>query len=877
MPRCPHCDWEIRESDRFCANDGHPLVVAYYPSTHIHQFVSEGNLYHTSITVENRGANPLYLAFTPTGDSLVLDESELVLPPHRRRDIGVAVNLSASPVVKEAIHIRSNESRQAASWISVMVARPPQLALKVEPNRLDLAETIRCQLQVQHLGGGVASIRMIRVEEPWAQVSVEPGTPLQQGGVVSVPLRLDLKEVSAGEGERTLHVVMEMDGIEPVSFEVPILLKRPSMVSASPVVKGKVMPNRRLELNTTIHNNDEQPLYITKIQVNGGNWVRVLEDRLPLLVHPGVPYEVPVQVSTHGVERQVLEATLGFYRNMELVCEAQVRIQVLEAKDYEGYVGIDFGTTNSCICVGEQAPQLVTLHRTTTSGQEIHVIPTAIHFPSQENLDEFVVGLDAYQKAVLPGGTEHSVLRVKRMLGRDRKCVVHGQALDPAEVVARILRHLLDHAEDTVEKRIKRAVVTVPADYTTRQMEDMLHACQLAGLEDSRIEAAHVFDDMQDGILDVLDEPLAAALDVRYSGQVTEGTFLIYDFGGGTLDVSLVRLSGDAGGMDLEVLAVEGMELGGEDFTDMLADYLWQQCWKENGLSPEDLPYHFDEDEFAFLSQNQKSQLRNNRSIIRRTAENIKVELSDLDQYETTISLSVGPQSLQKILRVSVTRQAFEQMIQPHLEETLALVHEALATGGLPAEELGQIVLTGQSSQIPLVSKLLRQFGVPVRFSKSLKECVARGAYWLSQHRHGPAAGELRTTGLQNRTSSEYGLMVAQLGRGLVFAPVIPKGVPLPEDSQPVSFRYPEPNVPNGVPLVATRPQFTITVARRRSVLQGAGSAPQAIGKLSALVPEASMRRPVQLHVEMLLNRYKVLSVKVLAGNQVLESEISDV
>jgi molecular chaperone DnaK (HSP70) len=888
LPRCPHCDWEIRESDRFCANDGLPLVVAHFPTTHIHQFVAEGNQYQTAIAVENRGANPLSLTFTPTGDSVLLDESELIVPPHRKCEIGLIVNLATSPVVKESIHIRSNESRQSASWISVMVARPPQLALRVEPAGLELADTVHCHLQVEHTGGGVTPIRMIRVDEPWAEVSLEPGTPLQQGGVVAVPLRMDLKDVQPGEGEQTLHVTVELEGVESFSCTVPVTFKSPSRVSASPIVRNKVMPNRRLSLVTTVHNHDEQPLYITKIAVPGDEWIRVLENRLPILVHPGNPYEIAVEVSTHGFEGQRLETTLGFYRNMELVCEAQVRITVLQAEDYDGFVGIDFGTTNSCICVGEQTPQLVTLYRTTI-GREIQVIPTAIHFPNPENLDEFVVGKEAYDKAVLPGGTEHSVLRVKRILGRDRPCVVHGQPLDPALVTAKILRHLLDRAEDTVERRIKRAVVAVPADCTSRQMEAMLRSCQLAGLEDTRLEAPlpragdtrteaeKVLDDMADGMLDVLDEPLAAALDVRYSGQVTEGAFLVYDFGGGTLDVSLVRLSGNAGAMDLEVLAVEGMELGGEDLTDMLADYLWQRCWQDSGLSPEAVPYHFDEDEFAFLSQNQKAQVGNNRSILRSTANDIKINLSDLDQYERAFTLFIGHQSQPRRFQVTVTRDEFEALIQPRLEETLTLVEEALMTSGLPAEELGQIILTGQSSQIPLVARLLQRFGVPVRNSQSLKECVAQGAYWLSQHRYGPAAGELRTTGLQNRTSSEYGLMIAELGKGVVFKPVIPKGIPLPEDNQPVLYRYPDPHDPHGLPLKATRPQFVISVARRRSVLQGAGSVPQAIGKLSAIVPEASMRRPVQLHVEMMLNRYKVLSVRVLAGDQVLESEISDV
>lgn len=876
MPRCPHCDWEIRESDSFCANSGHPLMVAHFPNTYIHQFVPEGNRYQTAITVENRGANPLYLAFTPTGDSIMLDELELILPPHRKREIGLTVDLTITPVVKESIQIRSNESRQSASWISVMVARPPQVVLRLEPSRLELAETLHCQLQVEHTGGGVTSIRMIRVEEPWAKVSVEPGTPLQQGGVVSVPLRMDLKDVQAGEGEQALHVLVELDGVDPIVCTVPVTFKGPSRVSASPIVKNRVMPNRRLNLATLIHNNDEQPLYITKIVAQGANWIRVLENRLPVLVHPGNPYEIPVEVSTHGMEGQRLEASLSFYRNVELVCEAQVRIQVLRAEDYDGYVGIDFGTTNSCICVGEQTPQLVTLIRT-TSGREIQVIPSAIHFPNPENFDEFVVGLEAYQLAVQPGGTEHSVLRVKRMLGRDRPCIVHGQSLDPAEVVARILRHLLDKAEDTVERRVKQAVVTVPADYSTRQMEGMLRACQIAGLEDSRIKTNHVLDDMQNGMLDVLDEPLAAALDVRYSGQVTEGTFLIYDFGGGTLDVSLVRLSGDAGAMDLEVLAVEGMELGGEDLTDMLADHLWQRFLKEHSLSEEEIPYHFDEDEFAFLSQSQKEQVRRNRSLLRQTAERVKTDLSELEQTEANVTLYVGYQSQPRVFRLPVTRAEFETLIQPRLEETLTLVEEALMASRLRTEELGQIILTGQSSQIPLVAKLLRRFGVPVRFSNTLKECVARGAYWLSQHRYGPSSGQLVTTGLQNRTSSEYGLMVAELGRGVVFKPVIPKGIPLPEGIGQVVYSYPEPGAPWSTPITASRPQFSVTVARRRSVLQGPGSAPQPIGKLSALVPEASMRRPVQLQVEMILNRYKVLSVRVLAGDQLLESRISDV
>lgn len=351
--------------------------------------------------------------------------------------------------------------------------------------------------------------------------------------------------------------------------------------------------------------------------------------------------------------------------------------EMIDGAQDEVIVGIDLGTTNSEVAAFVDGQVRIL----SSDGKEI--LPSVVGISPS---GELLVGEAARNQLVLY--PDRTVRSIKRKMGSQETVSLGDREFTPPEISALILRELASWASRKLERPVKRAVITVPAYFSDAQRQATREAAQLAGLEAVRI----------------LNEPTAASL--AY-GEGSRHTAMVYDLGGGTFDVSVVSLEGDV----TEVLTSHGNNhLGGDDFNDLLAEHLLSNFHSEHGID-----------------------LRTGHPVARArlwwAAEEAKRRLS----FEPEVT--VREESLATVngkplhLELEVTREQYEAMIRPLIEQTLEHLSKALADAGKTPSDLDAILLVGGSTRTPLVARLIRErTGLEPRGEVHPDLCVALGA-----------------------------------------------------------------------------------------------------------------------------------------------------
>ena len=341
-------------------------------------------------------------------------------------------------------------------------------------------------------------------------------------------------------------------------------------------------------------------------------------------------------------------------------------------------IGIDLGTTNSCVAVLEGGKANVI-----TNAEGERTTPSVVSYKN----GEIKVGTVAKNEAI----TSPDVVRSnKRYIGTDHKFKVNGKEVSSVEVSAQILMKLKKDAEAYLNDKVTKAVITVPAYFNDAQRQATKDAGKVAGLEVERI----------------INEPTAAAIAYGIDKQDKNQKILVYDLGGGTFDVSVLEIGDGV----YEVLATAGNNrLGGDDFDQRIIDYLVSEFKKENGID---------------LSQDKMALQR-----LKDAAEKAKKDLSSA--VTTNISLpfitqgSAGPLHLEK----SLTRAKFEELISDLVESTRKQVQDALKEAKLSSSDLDKVLLVGGSTRIPCVQELVRkETGKEPSKEVNPDEVVAMGA-----------------------------------------------------------------------------------------------------------------------------------------------------
>ena len=368
-------------------------------------------------------------------------------------------------------------------------------------------------------------------------------------------------------------------------------------------------------------------------------------------------------------------------------------------------IGIDLGTTNSCLAVMEGGSPIVI-----ANAEGFRTTPSVVGFSKD---GERLVGNVAKRQAITnPGRTISSI---KRHMGTDYHVDIDGKKYSPQEISAMILQKLKMDAEAYLGEKVQKAVITVPAYFNDAQRQATKDAGKIAGLDVKRI----------------INEPTAAALAYGVDKE-TDQKIMVYDLGGGTFDVSIIEM-GD--GVQ-EVLATAGNNrLGGDDFDQRLINYFVEEFKKENGID---------------LSSDKMAMQR-----LKEAAEKAKIELSGMTQANVNLPFITADATGPKHFDMTITRAKFNELTADLVEKTMGPVNQALSDAGLTASDLNKVLLVGGSTRIPAVQDAVKRITGKDPFKGiNPDECVAVGAAIQG----GVLAGEVKGLLLLDVTPLSLGL-----------------------------------------------------------------------------------------------------------------------
>ncbi|MGI9860783.1 molecular chaperone DnaK [Moorella naiadis] len=386
-------------------------------------------------------------------------------------------------------------------------------------------------------------------------------------------------------------------------------------------------------------------------------------------------------------------------------------------------IGIDLGTTNSCVAVMEGGEAVVI-----PNAEGGRTTPSVVAFTKE---GERIVGQVAKRQAIT--NPDRTVMSIKRHMGTNYKVKIDNKEYTPPEISAIILQKLKADAEAYLGEKVTQAVITVPAYFTDSQRQATKDAGRIAGLE----------------VLRIINEPTAASLAYGLD-KGEDQTILVYDLGGGTFDVSILELGDGV----FEVKATSGNNrLGGDDFDQRVMDYLVDVCRREHGVD---------------LSQDKMAMQR-----LKEAAEKAKIELSGMTSTNINLPFISATPNGPIHLDVNLTRAKFEELIADLVEQTVGPTRRALADAGLEPKDIDKVLLVGGSTRVPLVQETVRKI-LSQEPHKGINpdECVALGAAIQA----GVLAGEVKDVLLLDVTPLSLGIETL----GGVFTKLIERNTTIP-------------------------------------------------------------------------------------------------
>ncbi len=342
-------------------------------------------------------------------------------------------------------------------------------------------------------------------------------------------------------------------------------------------------------------------------------------------------------------------------------------------------IGIDLGTTNSCVAVFEGGEPIVI-----TNPEGARTTPSVVAY---SKTGERMVGQVAKRQAVT--NPDRTVSSIKRHMGTDYKVSIDGKSYSPQEISAMVLQKLKADAEAYLGTTVTQAVITVPAYFSDAQRQATKDAGKIAGLE----------------VLRIINEPTAAALAYGMDKEA-EQKILIFDLGGGTFDVSLLEISDGV----FEVLATAGNNrLGGDDFDERIVNWMAETFRAENNID---------------LRQDKMALQR-----LREAAEKAKIELSGVTSSNISLPFITADATGPKHFEATLTRAKFDELTHDLVEKTMAPTRQVLADAGIKASDISKVLLVGGSTRIPAVQEAVKNFLGKAPFKGiNPDECVALGA-----------------------------------------------------------------------------------------------------------------------------------------------------
>ena len=805
---CSKCDvgWVIRSHDKHCGYCGCKVFdfsVTWEQEPWIYAG-DDANIHNLTILVENTGAYPItFQPIRTTRDATILfpqeNGSPFTVNAGQRHPIPIQVNPANLARYAETITVRAQDAPSNFNSEKLLhLEALPRPDFKLTPNPVKVrhrrgTEKVReeLHLEVQQSQFYISDIKATG----GSVLSVGYSKQLHQenSAFKKVILEIDCNQLNDESDLVTLS--FELHGFsKPIEKRIEVrreIVPEPPKLFVPPM-NLKVTQEREKTHTLTLQNRGEDTLTIKNITFTDPfNLIRMLNVECPITIEGGGQHNVEMQLLAVDVDPG--DHTINFTINSNCEADPQyqyvlnVKVNALEA--YPHYLAIDFGTTNSCCAYpGDQdVPQLIEL-----GSDHLKIMPSSIIYHSQpQNGVLYRVGDEAETARTSEIDGPYYISSVKRWLGFNwNRQFPNNLELQPSDVVADILKHIIECAEkhlDTIptKSKIKKCVITYPTMFSRKQQEDIKQAFKKIGITN----------------LELIDEASAASLGA-ISQRQQQGDYrtLVYDFGGGTIDIVLSRVTNDGRTVTIEPLAHGGNpKYGGDDVTQAIVDYVLdefrQRIQEENLNLRFSIPYLSPRRVWQSSGNQQKDRATIlNTSSLYSSAEELKKALSSHNNVNRDFPLNVvvgdDVRPLESLtqgkINVIISKAKFNSLVTDELNQTFVEIDAMIRDNDGHLPEV--VILAGQSSRMPIVKEGMaahfqRKYNtnIDIYLSESPKECVAIGAaqYGMTYSMPSQVWFDVRQF---RRTHSSIGIMQFD-GTRQVFVEIIPKGRLIPDES----------------------------------------------------------------------------------------------
>jgi molecular chaperone DnaK len=822
--RCGHCPrWHVRREDAFCSRCGSPLIVL---KTSPAALAFEPRGHHTVgrlVALKNAGQNPLRMAFRVVAagelaDRLSVSAPAWVLTGGASGDLLVTLDargLDLSGSYEAALEVVTNEGPNARRHLPLSVERLPRprviksgeyvysLNELHQPNRWEFGlandggRTLRLQgvKMTLHGGKGDSALELLGA----SPVAVGGGQAARAG--VRLP---DLKLPAGSYGGRLTFL---FDQADPVSLDLAFEAKKPRNLTVQPAeyIDFGVVSTRRPQTFTLqlLNTGGDDSLTVESVELKPPCPWATFKNATPFPadIAPGGELPLEILLDGAGVAPDAYDGELVVRSNSygNPAQSIPFGIEFKEPKVFDGYMGIDFGTTASCVAVLEKKhlrPLAIDEYGVASEADGI-LMPSVLYFLPDGRV---LAGREALGYAQLDPA--NAVNAIKRELGVRDKQQKAGHDYEPTELAALVIKELRERAEYALfkaeeYKTPRRAVLTVPVDFAEKQRRALLEASSRAGLDN------YALDDHPT----VLDEALAVALYYQRRRAETRPAagdaerVLVFDFGGGTLDCGLIEIRYANQKTTFETLATYGdSHLGGEDIDWALVKLL-------AGMAAQEFP----ELDQRYLEKTRPArsgrlyrtnEARNAAAATRRafkdSAERAKIALCTMEETK----VAVGPLLHQKpevgrpyvtrdgkeaVFEATLRQEEFERVLAPFLDRAIRVIEVLCSRARLEPKDVSTILHAGRSSLIPVVKRRVKEFLPSATDRTELiepKVCVALGAACFGRIKTYPTES-FEIIGGANRVTHDIGYIDLDRESGSeVFVPVITAQTPFPTERE---------------------------------------------------------------------------------------------
>jgi molecular chaperone DnaK len=789
---CLHCHrWECKKEDGFCSRCGAVLIALDTLKDQVSFQPLGDHRVGQLIEFANIGPNPVRLSFKILADTelenrFILHAPGAILQGGSAEHLQIifdarGLDLTTSHHVD--LEVTTNEGGLTRRRIELLVERlPVPRVVAQESYEFVIGVENQWEFRLANDGGGLLRLSTVKIGELSLGL---PGDSTVNGGQTQ-SLSASVPELELPVGRHLRKIYFEFEHHEPIAIDVAIDAVRPARITTQPaeLAFGVMSTGRSKRLALTIVNGGGEELLVESL-ASSIEWVKFFTET-PIRIPGGVSFAMDVQINGSrdlaGDQTGHITIQSNAYKNQSH--RVPFRASFVEPAPYEEYIGIDFGTTASCVAVLDEhfKPVVIELDQVERgSTDDPRIMPSVLYF--QED-GEVVAGREAVHYAAIR--PSNAVTSIKRVLGLQHKKLLAGREYDATELASKVIEQLVRRTEDGLfefgqYKTPSLAVVTVPVEFFINQRRALLDACKLTGLKMESRSTRRI----------VIDEAHAAALyylhkRVADGGEPAPERLMIFDFGGGTLDCALIEIGMRDEKILLTTLATGGdPSLGGEDIDWSLVDKLGQ--WAKQLYSDFD-PDCLDEKKLKhkYRTPELAQAAYMTRSRFKRQAEIAKIALSSAPAVELVIEplLRRDPTPFQPYvlaggslarMEVTVSREKLDDVLSPLITRAIKTLEAVCYRAGVSPEAVDTVLHVGRTSLNPTVRDRVKELLPNAEDRSELVEpklCVALGAALWGFIKDKPSAN-IELVGEVNRLTHDIGYFDIKAMQN-VFVPVFP-------------------------------------------------------------------------------------------------------